>query len=238
MTIVRREHRAHFTIVPNAIFVDTRLSIEAKGVLGYLLSRPHKWRVQLDYVGRTLNIGRRKLQRIFRELIGAGYVSREPQRFGPGHRFGALDYVVRDVPLALSSPVENPSIPRVRNGPTVPQVRKGPAYKEAPRVRNGPAYKETDKNEEADLSGLSTDEGQMGSRGSQDRRSAASDDDAGLDASIVELFADRAEGWEFLGALPGDVLAQLRRRQRRGELDSIVLGDFWMRYRNLLRGRQ
>ena len=39
MTIVRREHRAHFTIVPNAIFVDTRLSIEAKGVLGYLLSQ-------------------------------------------------------------------------------------------------------------------------------------------------------------------------------------------------------
>jgi hypothetical protein len=34
MTIVRREHRAQFTIVPNAIFLDDRLSIEAKGVLG------------------------------------------------------------------------------------------------------------------------------------------------------------------------------------------------------------
>ena len=41
MIIVRREHRAHFTIVPNAVFADTRLSVEAKGVLGYLLSRPH-----------------------------------------------------------------------------------------------------------------------------------------------------------------------------------------------------
>ena len=39
MTIIRREHKAHFTIVPNAVFADTRLSIEAKGVLGYLLSR-------------------------------------------------------------------------------------------------------------------------------------------------------------------------------------------------------
>jgi hypothetical protein len=35
MTIVRREHRAQFTIVPNAIFRDDQLSIEAKGVLGY-----------------------------------------------------------------------------------------------------------------------------------------------------------------------------------------------------------
>ena len=60
MTIVRREHRAHFTIVPNAMFLDERLSIEAKGVLGFLLSRPHKWQVRLDHVGRTLRIGRKK----------------------------------------------------------------------------------------------------------------------------------------------------------------------------------
>jgi hypothetical protein len=65
VTIVRREHRAHFTIVPNAVFADTRLSVEAKGVLGYLLSRPHKWRVRLEHVGRTLKVGRKKLQRIF-----------------------------------------------------------------------------------------------------------------------------------------------------------------------------
>lgn len=236
MTIVRREHRAHFTIVPNAIFVDTRLSIEAKGVLGYLLSRPHKWRVQLDYVARTLNIGRRKLQRIFRELIGAGYVSREQQRFGAGHRFGTLDYVVRDVPLVLANPVENSPIPRVGNGPTVPRVRKGPAYKEAPRVRNGPAYKEIDKNGESEpLRDLEV-EGKIGFPANRERRSTTEGDDARLDASIVELFVDKAEGWEFLAALPDDVLAQLRRRQHRGELDSIVLSDFWIRYGNLLRG--
>jgi hypothetical protein len=64
MTIVRSEHRAQFTIVPNAIFRDDRLSIEAKGVLGYLLSHPHHWQVHLDRVGRTLRIGRKKLQRI------------------------------------------------------------------------------------------------------------------------------------------------------------------------------
>ena len=88
------------------MFADTRLSIEAKGVLGYLLSRPHKWHVRLEHVARALKVGRRKLQRIFRELIGAGYVTREPRRFVAGHRFGDLDYVVRDAPLALARPVE------------------------------------------------------------------------------------------------------------------------------------
>jgi hypothetical protein len=101
MTIVRREHRAQFTIVPNAIFLDDRLSIEAKGVLGYLLSRPHSWLVRLDHVGRTLRIGRKKLQRIFRELIGAGYVTREQPRTADAHRFREIDYVVRDVPRSI-----------------------------------------------------------------------------------------------------------------------------------------
>ena len=53
-------------------------------MLGYLLSRPHNWQVRLDHVGRTLRIGRKKLQRIFRELIGAGYVT--PSRRGPPKR--------------------------------------------------------------------------------------------------------------------------------------------------------
>jgi hypothetical protein len=120
MTIVRREHRARFTILPNAVFVDRRLSVEAKGVLGYLLSCPHKWHVRLDHIGRALLVGRKKLQRIFRELIAADYVTREPQRILDGHRFGEIDYVVRDVPVA----VENLASPR---------VQKGPAYKESPQ---------------------------------------------------------------------------------------------------------
>ena len=47
------------------------------------------------------------------------------------------------------------------------------------------------------------------------------DDDARLDATIVELFADKAEGWEFLTMLPDDALARLRVLQRRGKLDSM-----------------
>ena len=182
MTIIRREHRAHFTIVPNAVFADTRLSIEAKGVLGYLLSRPRKWRVRPEHVARTLNVGRKKLQRIFRELIGAGYVTREPQRFVNGHRFGDLDYVVRDVPLALAGPVGN-SGAAVENS-TVPRV------------------------------------------------------DARLDAAIVERFADKAEGWEFLTMLPQDALARLRQLQRRGKIDEAALVDLWNQYGHFVARRR
>jgi hypothetical protein len=113
MTIVRREHRDNFTIVPNAMFLDERLSVEAKGVLGFLLSRPHKWQVRLDHIGRTLRVGRKKLQRIFRELISAGYVPDSTNI------------------ATVMQPVDN--LP-------IPEDRKGPAYKEPPRVQKGPAY--------------------------------------------------------------------------------------------------
>lgn len=140
MTIVRREHRAQFTI--NAIFRDDRLSIEAKGVLGYLLSRPHNWQVRLDHVGRKLRIGRKKLQRIFRELIGAGYVTREQARTAGAYRFCEIDYVVRDVPMAPIRPVDASPGPR---------GRKCPGYKDSPQVRNGPAYKELDNKKGTDI---------------------------------------------------------------------------------------
>jgi hypothetical protein len=145
VTIVRREHRAHFTILPNAIFLDERLSIEAKGVLGYLLSRPHKWSVRLEQIGWALRIGREKLQRIFRELISTGYVTREQQRMADDQRFGRVDYVVQDVPEAVTRSVDNCSEPRVQKGPAAhsAQVPAGANKSKLwPRVQKGPAYKE------------------------------------------------------------------------------------------------
>jgi hypothetical protein len=237
VTIVRREHRAHFTIVRNAMFTDERLSVEAKGVLGYLLSRPHKWRVRLQHVGRTLKVGRKKLQRIFRELMGAGYVTREAQRVVEGHRFGELDYVVRDVPMLTDRPVDNPPIPRGRKGPAVPRVQKGPAYKEAPQGRNGPAYKELEnKNGMHEPAGAVPVEGPLGLPIKEDRP-AAVPDAACYDSEIVALFDDVAEGWELLSALPVEALAQLRERQRRGELDRSAMVDIRIRYRHLRSAR-
>ena len=76
MTIVRRHHNSRFAALPNAIWEDHRISVEAKGVLGYLLSRPHDWHVRTEQVRRALDIGKDKLHRIFRELIYARYVTR------------------------------------------------------------------------------------------------------------------------------------------------------------------
>ncbi|MGJ4949974.1 hypothetical protein [Bradyrhizobium sp. HKCCYLS20291] len=231
MTIVRRVHRVQFTIVPNAVFADTRLSVEAKGVLGYLLSRPHKWHVRLDHIGRTLLVGRKKLQRIFRELIAAGYVTREAQRIVDGHRFGEIDYVVRDVP----APVDKSARPRGRKGLAAPRVQKGPAYKDSPRGPEGPAYKELCKNR-SDLLGSRAVDGRPGVVGVTHDEMVDLQDDARLDPGIVALFDDVAEGWELIAALPDPARDDLRQRYRRGELDRFAIMELRIRYRHLLGG--
>jgi len=207
-------------------------------VLGYLLSHPHHWQVRLDRVGRTLRIGRKKLQRIFRELIGAGYVTREQPRTAGAHCFGETDYVVRDVPVAPIRSVDTSPGPRGGRGPAEPRGRKGPAYKEGPQVPNGPAYKEIDNKKEMDVPiGLSAVEGLVGSAGEEPSHCGALDP-ARFDADIVALFDDRSEGWELLCALPDEILAQLRQRQRRRELDVLALVELRLRFQHLLMDRR
>jgi hypothetical protein len=236
MTIIRREHRSHFTIVPNAMFLDGRLSIEAKGVLGFLLSRPHNWQVRLDHVGRTLRVGRKKLQRIFRELISAGYVTREQQRILEGRRFGEVDYVVRDVPESPSHPVDNSPVPEGQKGTAAPRVQKGPAYKESPRVPVGPAYKELSYKNRPNGSSAIYAERRRGLGASKDQVPPTLDA-ARFDAEIVALFDDVAEGWELLSVVPSETLAELRERQRCGDVHPLAITELRMRYGHLLAGR-
>jgi hypothetical protein len=239
VTIVRREHRAHFTILPNAIFLDERLSIEAKGVLGYLLSRPHKWSVRLEQVGWTLKIGRKKLQRIFRELISTGYVTREQQRMAEDQRFGRVDYVVRDVPEAMIRSVDNCTEPRVQKGPAAHSAQITAAANKSklwPRVQKGPAYKELKNKKLRQLQTTTQRDRSLGFAMKGHRPAHSEDQEARYDTEIVAMFGNAAEGWELLCALPTDVLADIRARHRRGELDEPAITEFRYRYRHFVTG--
>jgi hypothetical protein len=97
MSVVRRHHNGNFVVIPNSLYDDSRLSIEAKGLLGYLLSRPHNWTFRLSQIATKLGIGRDKVERIFNELINAGYVSRGKQS-RVGGKWGPADFVVYDTP--------------------------------------------------------------------------------------------------------------------------------------------
>lgn len=86
-----------FCIVPNDTLNDF-LSWEAIGVLAYLCSKPHNWRVSISQLqkhsSRSIRpTGRDKTYKIIKELINAGYIAKKRKRLENGS-FGPVEYVV------------------------------------------------------------------------------------------------------------------------------------------------
>jgi hypothetical protein len=100
MSVVRRRHNGNFVTIPNRVLEDKRLCLEAKGLLCWLLARPNDWTFKLVLIGPVLGIGRDKTERLFRDLIDAGYVDRIQER--ADGRWGAVEYVVFDEPQGFA----------------------------------------------------------------------------------------------------------------------------------------
>ncbi|MDF2621769.1 MAG: hypothetical protein K0S00_4428 [Xanthobacteraceae bacterium] len=96
--IIRRRYNRNFTVLPNAVLDDERLSAEAMGVLCYLRSRPGDWNVELAHLSERFKIGRDKTQRVVAELVDAGWIKRERTRDPVTRAFNGIDYVVYDEP--------------------------------------------------------------------------------------------------------------------------------------------
>jgi hypothetical protein len=100
-TIIRGPKFAHYFVVDNALFSDERLSWEARGLMGYLLSKPDDWKVRLyDLVARG-PAGVHKIQRILRELEAAGYLRRVRLK----RSNGAFDWETTVCEVPILSPI-------------------------------------------------------------------------------------------------------------------------------------
>ena len=100
MSVVRRRHNGNFVTVPNRVLEDRRLSLEAKGLLCWLLARPNDWSFKLALIGPLLGIGRDKTEKLFRQLIEAGFVDRIQER--TDGKWGPVEYVVFDEPQSFA----------------------------------------------------------------------------------------------------------------------------------------
>ncbi|MFJ4412249.1 hypothetical protein [Streptomyces sp. NPDC088910] len=73
MQIHRIRHARGFTVLPNALLQDRRLSYTARGLLADLLSRPDGWREDGRHMADTSPQGRLTVAKALRELTAAGY---------------------------------------------------------------------------------------------------------------------------------------------------------------------
>lgn len=119
-TIRRGVRNARYTTVPNHVFEDVRLSMEARWLLGYLLSKPDNWTVILGDIASRGGCGRDKARRIINELVQHGYADKEQER--DDGRFGKLSLVIFDEPRERRETVAEQgvaSLPQTENPSTV-----------------------------------------------------------------------------------------------------------------------
>ncbi|MFI0943196.1 hypothetical protein [Streptomyces sp. NPDC021020] len=73
MQIHRSRHARGFTVLPNTLLQDRRLSYTARGLLADLLSRPDGWREDGRHMADTSPQGRLAVAKALRELTKFGY---------------------------------------------------------------------------------------------------------------------------------------------------------------------
>lgn len=79
-TIHRRKLSEHFTVLPNQLLCDKRLSFKARGLLVMMLSKPENWKTNASWIEDQATEGREALQGAFKELETFGYLKRVCER--------------------------------------------------------------------------------------------------------------------------------------------------------------
>ncbi|MGW4806037.1 hypothetical protein [Kitasatospora sp. NPDC004272] len=73
MHVHRSAHARNFTVLPNEVLQDRRLTYTSRGLLIDLLSRPDGWREDGRHMADTSPQGRRAVYNALKELVLAGY---------------------------------------------------------------------------------------------------------------------------------------------------------------------
>lgn len=106
-TIRRGARNARYAAIPNHVFEDDRLSMEARWLLGYLLSKPDNWTVVVGDIVKKGGCGRDKARKMIAELVEFGYAEREQSR--ADGKFGASNLVIFDEPRSPDEAQSEPS---------------------------------------------------------------------------------------------------------------------------------
>ncbi|MAI35060.1 MAG: hypothetical protein CMM07_25760 [Rhodopirellula sp.] len=91
------KRRSGYTAIPNAIMDDDRLSIEARGVLGFLMTFKEGWLFRKSHIQKRCRIGRDKYYRILKELKDYGYLI-VTNHHGSDGKFSGSEWEIIDNP--------------------------------------------------------------------------------------------------------------------------------------------
>lgn len=143
--IERAEHADGFTVIQNEALRDERLSIEARGLLAFMLTMNDVWDFSIKGLANQTNLTERKTMLLTKELKAAGYLEHRNTTNANGS-FAGREWILREVPaLSKNRTAEKPHCGKteVREDRTAetphcgkPPVLRNNKYKEIPKERN------------------------------------------------------------------------------------------------------
>lgn len=97
-TIIKIKKRVNpYTMIDTSIFLNEKISWKAKGLMGYFLSRPEDWKINLKDLYKQSIDGYDSVKSGLRELKKYGYLELRPIK--ANGKFASWEYIVHEVPF-------------------------------------------------------------------------------------------------------------------------------------------
>ncbi|BAU84396.1 hypothetical protein SLA_3487 [Streptomyces laurentii] len=155
MHVHRTDHVRNFTVLPNCVLQNRRLSYTARGLLVDLLSRPDGWREDGRQMADRSTQGRGTIRKALKELAEAGFYRVEKVRLTDGtfrtqtHVYDTPQLVAPDVtrPVAGAATAGPGDTPPVKDGRKEPSLPAAQAEHAAPQAERS---EQTEPDEQAE----------------------------------------------------------------------------------------
>ena len=85
-----KKYKISYTQVSNQILCDKNLSLKAKGLYGYLFSKPDDWQFHIKCMQEELQESEKQIRSIIKELVDKGYIIRH--QVNENGKFGGIIY--------------------------------------------------------------------------------------------------------------------------------------------------
>ena len=119
MAIIRTHKSGNYTVMSNFHLNDNKMSLKAKGLLSFMLSKPDNWDFSVRGLQSQLKEGRDSVASTLRELINFKYVVREQVR--SKGTFDDIVYHIYESPCTENPDTDNSNTEKP-NTETPPQV--------------------------------------------------------------------------------------------------------------------
>ena len=216
-SVYRTEKNGNYSQVSNDLWTLEGLSVGARFMLGYMLSKPDMWRFYIEAMASELRINKDTAAKYVNELIAAGYVKRERKR--ENGRFAGWSYFVYEAGQAVYNEEETGNIAIS----TVSEISiSGNAVSEESDANNTDVINTDFINEKQDDD---IDNINAHAREELDVFQDAIYDtalDLGFDAQNARLFALRSEGLRVTIGMIRNALQAVRERVATSYLPRIV----------------